>query len=187
MRRLAILSMSLFLILTACEREHRGYGGAEGPELGSPEYTVTASLSTVPGTAHLEELVPKAESGVVDGPALFTKNCGACHQATGLGIPGVFPPLDKSPYVIGDNVDRLAAIMLYGLVGPIKVLGTTYSSAMAGLGGTMSDEELAAVATYIRTSWSNSAGAVDAATIAQSREKWGSRGPFTIQELGEEE
>jgi len=66
-------------------------------------------------------------------------------------------------------------------------LGTTYASAMAGLGAQFNDEELAAIATYIRSSWSNSAGPVGAEVLAEMRKKWGTRGPFNIQELGEEQ
>ena len=120
------------------------------------------------------------------GRRYFKTNCSACHQVTGAGIPGVFPPLDASAYVTGDNLDRLASIMIYGLVGPIKVNGQQYNSAMAGLGATLKDEELAKIATYIRGAWSNKAGEVEPSVFAAMRTKWGARGPFAITELGEE-
>ena len=181
-------SMVLLLAVAACERQHRNYGGGEqSTPSGTPEYETTASVATIPTASHVAEVAPDAgKEAVIDGAALYAKACLACHQPTGAGVPAVFPPLDKSPYVTGD-VERLASIIIYGLTGPVKVLGTTYQSAMAGLGPQYSDEELAAIATYIRTNWNNSASAVGAETFAAMRKKWGSRGPFTIAELGEEQ
>ena len=88
--------------------------------------------------------------------------------------------------ITGDNLERLSAIMIYGLVGPIKVNGVTYNSAMAPLGN-LRDEELAGIATYIRANWSNQAGEVGPEVFAATRTKYGTRGQFKISELGEEE
>ena len=110
-------------------------------------------------------------------------NCAACHQVTGQGVPGAFPPLAPSEYVTGDNVERLAAIMIYGLMGPIEVNGVTYNSVMAPLGATLGDEELAAIGTYIRSNWGNSSSPVGADVFAGTRTKYGARGPFQITEF----
>lgn len=175
------------LFVLSCERQSREVGGSAGPRLGSPEYTVGPRVSAAPGLSHIVGVLPKAEQEeIIDGAALYTANCGACHQATGQGIPAAFPPLDGSPYVTGDNVERLAAIMIYGLVGPINVLGKQYTGAMAPLGQTLNDKQLAAIATYIRSSWSNKADAVEETVFTETRAKWGTRGPFAIAELGEE-
>ncbi len=178
----------LLSIAVACERERRPVGGAASAPLGAPVYASTASVTAIQNVSHVLEIAPRSadEPAVIDPAALYTQNCSACHQATGQGIAAVFPPLDKSPYVIGDNVERMASIMIYGLVGPMKVLGNQYSSAMVGLGATLNDEQLAAIATYIRSNWSNEASPVAAEVFAAAREKWGTRGPFNIQELGEE-
>ena len=144
------------------------------------------NLASLPAAVHIAEVAPADGSSGPNGEELYVKNCGACHQQGGAGIPGAFPPLDKSPYVTGDNVERLAAIMVYGLSGPIDVLGTTYNSAMAPLGASLNDEQLAAIATYIRTAWSNEAGAIEASVFADVRAKYGTRAMFTIAELGEE-
>ena len=174
---------SLFVIV-ACDRQSREITG-KAPQQGTPEYQAAANIYTVPGKANLKELDPTANLGP-DGKALYTKNCSACHQLNGLGVPGAFPPLDGSEYVLSDKTDRMASIMLYGLLGPITVKGTQFASAMAPLGGTLTDEELAAVATYVRSAWSNKAGAVEAKVFTEMRSKWGARGPFNITELGEE-
>jgi mono/diheme cytochrome c family protein len=76
--------------------------------------------------------------------------------------------------------------MLYGLMGPIHVNGNLYNNVMAPLGGTLKDDELAAIATYIRGAWSNKAAPVGPEVFAAQRTKWGARGMFQIAELGEE-
>jgi mono/diheme cytochrome c family protein len=96
-----------------------------------------------------------APGAAVDGKQVFTGNCVACHQATGKGLPGVFPPLDGSEWVNGD--ERIVAnILLHGISGEITVQGNTYKGAMPSF-KQLSNAELAAVATYIRAEWSNKA------------------------------
>lgn len=90
-------------------------------------------------------------------PASYNK-CVACHQPTGAGLPNVFPPLAGSEWVNGP-VENLIRIQLRGLMGPITVAGKQYSSAMPP-NATMTDEEIAEVLTYIRSSWGNKASAV---------------------------
>jgi len=104
-----------------------------------------------------------------DGKALFTR-CTACHQETGKGIPGAFPPLAGSSWVTGP-ASRPIAIVLHGLQGPLKVGPATYNGVMVayGTGQPMTDAEVAAVVTYIRSSWGNKASAVTAAQVAQVR------------------
>ena len=77
-------------------------------------------------------------------------------------MQGNFPPLNKSRFVVGDNVQRMASIMLYGLSGPLVVRGETYGTVpMVGLGGSLSDDELAAIGTYVRSAWDNEAGPLE--------------------------
>jgi len=181
----------LALILAiSCERLDRPVGGVSRP-IDAPPLSKAAvggpSVSLLAGVSHVSEVLPGAEEEkVIDPTALYMSSCAGCHQVNGQGIAKVFPPLDASFYVTSDKIDRLSAIMLYGLSGPIEVNGETYASAMAGLAATLNDEQLAAIATYVRSSWSNSAGPVEVETFAAARKKWGERGPFTIDELGTE-
>jgi mono/diheme cytochrome c family protein len=118
----------------------------------------------------------------VDGAAVYGSTCVACHQADGRGTPGLFPPLAGSEWVTEDAA-LLIRIALHGLTGPISVSGTAFSGAMPPW-KQLSDEELAAVLTYVRESWGNAAAAVTVEDVAREREATRDRpGPWTAAEL----
>ena len=126
--------------------------------------------------ADLSGPAPAAPGAVVDGKLVFTANCVACHQATGKGLPGVFPPLDGSEWVHGD-ARTLANILLHGVVGEIDVEGVTYKGAMPAF-NQLGDAELAAVATYIRSSWSNKSEALTPELFEKERKASDRTTPF---------
>lgn len=109
-----------------------------------------------------------APGGAVDGRQLFTGKCQACHQANGQGLPGVFPPLAGVSWVQGEPA-LPAQILLHGLTGPIDVKGSTYQGAMPPFGEQMSDAEIAAVLSFIRSEWGNASPAVEAAAVEAAR------------------
>ncbi len=104
----------------------------------------------------------------VDGKQLYGAKCAACHQGTGLGVAGVFPPVAASEWVLGDE-KILANILLHGVNGEMVVKGNTYKGAMPAW-KSLSDDELAAVLTYIRSDWGNAAAPIKAETIKSQRE-----------------
>lgn len=122
--------------------------------------------------------VPVA-GAAVDGKAIFAAQCAACHQATGKGLPGVFPPLDGSEWVTGDT-RVLANILLHGITGEITVAGTKYQGAMPAF-AQLSDAELAGVASFIRSTWGNQAEAVPGTLFAQERTASDRKTPFEGQ------
>ena len=82
-------------------------------------------------------------------------NCQGCHQANGMGTAGQFPPLAGSEWVRG-NPETVAAIVLQGLSGPLKVAGKSFGAeAMTPFGEALKDEEIAAVITFVRNEWGN--------------------------------
>lgn len=106
---------------------------------------------------------------IIDGGEIFQGKCVACHQANGGGVPGVFPPLAGSEWVLGDP-ERLAHIPLHGIQGKLTVKGTAYNGMMPVFGELLSDGELAAVLTYIRSQWGNKVGPVTEETVKKVRE-----------------
>ena len=94
------------------------------------------------------------------GKATYMVTCLACHQVTGAGIPGAFPPFDGSEWVTGDT-KRLVALVLKGYTGPITVKGVNYNNVLIAVDTQFpqlkDDAKLADVLNYIRTAWSNKA------------------------------
>ncbi len=125
--------------------------------------------------ADLRSAVPKPGQGA-DGQLVYNANCVACHQATGKGLAGVFPPLDGSEWVSGDE-RILANIVLYGITGEITVLGTPYKGAMPAF-GKLSDAELAAVLSHVRAAWSNKSAPLKAELIEKERKANARTAPF---------
>lgn len=111
-----------------------------------------------------------AAGAKVDGAALFASACVACHQTTGAGLPGVFPPLAGSEWVTGKET-TMAAILLHGIAGPITVKGSSYAGAMPAFKDQFSDEQLAAVLSHVRSQWGNAGAPVSAATVAKVRDQ----------------
>jgi mono/diheme cytochrome c family protein len=117
---------------------------------------------------------PTAQGAAVDGAAIFAGRCAACHQATGTGIAGVFPPLAGSNWVNGADA-TLIQILLHGIQGTLTVNAVTYNGVMPNLGAQLSDAELAAVLTHARTHWGNHASPISAAQVATQRAATASR------------
>ena len=117
-----------------------------------------------------------AAGGAVDGKALYAAQCAACHQATGAGLPGVFPPLDGSEWVQGEP-RVLANILLHGVTGEITVKGNKYQGAMPAF-AQLSDAELAGIASFIRGNWSNKAEPLQAELFAKERADGSRTTPF---------
>ena len=118
---------------------------------------------------------PQAPTPVAaDGAQIFASRCSSCHQATGAGLPGVFPPLAGSEWVNGD-ASKVAEILLLGINGPITVKGATFHGVMPAFGHQLSDAEIAAVASHVRSSFGNKSPAVTADVVKAERAKLGNR------------
>jgi len=104
------------------------------------------------------------------GQALFTANCAACHQATGEGIPGAFPPLKGNAAVNNADPTTHIRVVLHGLQGG-TVGGVTYSSPMPPFANTLSDADIANIIDYERSSWGNHGVPVTGQQVAAERAK----------------
>lgn len=125
---------------------------------------------------------PPVQDPKVLGKRVFA-NCIACHQPTGLGLPGAYPPLAGSEWAIGSD-ERIIRILLDGLSGPITVKSTQFNNSMPAFGTQLRDEQIANVLTYVRSEWGNSAPAVTADRVKQIRAAvTGRTGPWSPEEL----
>jgi cytochrome c551 len=105
-----------------------------------------------------EDSSVKFEQYYVQGQDLYLKHCANCHQPDGAGLGLVFPPLNKSDFM-DNNLDQVLCIMKYGLQGEIVVNGSSYNLAMPGV-PSLTDLEVAEIATYIYNSWEHKRGIV---------------------------
>jgi len=93
------------------------------------------------------------------GEQIYGNKCAACHQLTGQGLPGVFPPLKGSTVVTSSDPTEHIHTVLRGLTGK-TIGGVTYATAMPPFADQLTDEEVAAVLSYERSSWGNQAAAI---------------------------
>lgn len=108
------------------------------------------------------------------GGTLYKKHCQACHQPTGKGLGSAFPPLVGSEWV-NSEPELISAIVLHGIRGEIEVNGTVFKGLMPTFKSKLTAEEIAAVTTYVRSTWGNNAGAVDTTTVERVMEKTSQR------------
>lgn len=113
---------------------------------------------------------PAAGYDAAKGAQLFSANCSACHQPTGEGLPGAFPPLKGNTAVNDADPSKHIRTVLFGLEGA-TVNGTKYESAMPEFGTTLSDDDIANIIDYERSSWGNHAKPVAARDVAAERAK----------------
>jgi mono/diheme cytochrome c family protein len=161
-RRYPALLASLVFALAACG------GGDSAP----------ADSSAAPGA-------PSATVAAGADGALLYGRCATCHQQNGAGLPGAFPPLSGSEWVTDDPGIPIR-IVLHGMQGEVTVAGQRYNGIMLPYGGTgdLNDDEVAAVLTYVRSSFGNSASAVTAEQVAEVRATTSDRTtPWTAAEL----
>ena len=119
------------------------------------------------------------------GRESYTLFCAPCHQPHGGGAPNLAPPLAGSDWLAGPP-ERIARIVLHGLYGPVQVNGQTWNLNMPALGGPglLDDEKLAAILSYVRRAWGNTASPVEPKLIASIRRETANRTlPWTATEL----
>jgi mono/diheme cytochrome c family protein len=129
--------------------------------------------------AELQAMMPKSEGDVLfaNGRQIYGTYCSVCHQPTGLGAPPLNPPLAGSDWVMQEGPSRLIRLVLNGVQGPIQVNGQAYNGAMPPWRDLLTDEQIAAVLTFVRQNqgWGNTASAVTPAQVSAIREKTAGR------------
>lgn len=135
-----------------------------------------------------EDLEGEVQMQYTAGREIYRRDsfCGTCHLRDGTGLPAAgFPPLAGADWVTGDT-GRLIRITLDGLIGPIEVNGTVYPGQvpMTPFRNLLTDEEIAAVLTYVRNAFGNRASPIAAVEVAQVRQQTQERqGFYSAREL----
>ena len=101
------------------------------------------------------------------GKKVYTQYCMACHQVDGSGVPGLNPPLEKTPHVSGSKT-TLIKIILKGMNTHEEINGETYSNIMAPHDH-LTDQQIADVLTYVRNSFGNRAMAITSGDVKYVR------------------
>jgi len=168
-------------------------GGAEGADQAAADDT--SSLAAAPAADAAADdtssvaAAPAADAaadqaGSDEGERVYGRVCVTCHQADGAGIAPAFPPLAGSAVATGD-AEVPIKIVLSGLTGEMTRDGTIFNGMMTPWASALSDAEIAAVLTYVRSNFGNSADAVTEAQVAGVRAATSSQtAPYTTDELG---
>lgn len=131
-----------------------------------------------------ERSASPTDDPVAYGERVYALRCQTCHQADGSGVRGAFPPLKPNPWVQGDR-GRLIRLVLHGMGGEIEVRGERYQGVMPPF-GYLSDDEIAAVLTYVRQSFGNDTTSVSPEHVAAVRAaNEAPRGGWSARELWE--
>ena len=149
---------------------YSGNFGGDSLDLGGLQELSKTAIALGAGAQRTAELFPAAR-----GKKIFLANCATCHQASGTGVAGQYPPLAGSEYVTG-GTRRLGMILMKGLQGPLTVTGAQYGSAvMQPWEKTLTDVKIADVLTYIRSEWGNNAPPVAPEGVAALRKELAAR------------
>jgi mono/diheme cytochrome c family protein len=130
--------------------------------------TLSPTLSAAPSAASETAAHLTAAKDLTLGERLYLDNCSACHFVHGGGAPRVFPRLDGASVVNAKNPDALLHVMLAGAKTPSTAKAPSVLP-MPGFAARLNDDEVAALATFVRSGWSNRASAVDAGEVRKVR------------------
>jgi mono/diheme cytochrome c family protein len=131
----------------------------------------SSSLLTAvtPAQPAIKKTADPFKESILRGEKVYIANCQSCHMPAGEGIPGVFPPLAKSDYLMKDQKRAIRSV-LHGVSGEITVNGQLYSMEMPGQEH-LTDQEVADVLNFVQNSWGNKAKAIVPALIKAERKK----------------
>jgi nitrite reductase (NO-forming) len=133
----------------------------------SPDEPYGGSASPAPAAEAPAAGPATKDQRIAAGSQVFSRTCAACHQPTGQEVPGAFPPLAGSDFLMADKA-RSVGIVLGGLNGPVTVNGKNFMGVMPSH-AFLSDQDLADVLTYVRNSWGNEGDAVTKDEVAARR------------------
>jgi len=126
-----------------------------------------------PASLNVVKVAPPFDP-IARGARVYSQQCAQCHQGSGMGLAGVYPPLVGSEWVL-DSRATPTAILINGLNGKIIVKGNEYNGNMPAFAEILSDRDIGAVLSYIRQEWGNDAGLISEEQVAEARSLYASR------------
>ncbi len=121
-------------------------------------------LKSLPDDSRLRQAKPEPDATRVAGAALYMDHCAGCHQASGRGMPGVFPPLVGNGVVLASDPADILKVVLGGVPAQGKYIP------MPSFAAQLNDQQIADLSNYLRSSWGNQASAnTSAAMVAKLR------------------
>lgn len=105
----------------------------------------------------------KFQQYYLQGEQLYIKSCSNCHQKNGSGLGLLYPPLNTSDYM-DNNFQEVICLMKKGKKGELIVNGKSYNKPMPGV-ASLTNLEIAEIATYIYNTWEHKRGIVDVSKI----------------------
>ncbi len=149
-------------------------GGQLGPMAGgfsfetSNPFALAKAIDTRPGGGGEGVALDPFQTAMKRGAGVYGA-CMGCHQASGTGVPGTFPPLANSDWVKG-GTERIIRVVLNGLAGELTVNGAPFHNPTGmPAQGALSNKDIAAVLTFVRNSWGNEGTMVTEEMVAAIR------------------
>ena len=139
------------------------YSGKQADTVYLPE---GGGIQTIAGSGIKSAKAKNKAERILFGKRTYDQNCLACHQPNGKGIPGAFPPLAGSDYLLAKPT-RAIDVLLKGLSGKIAVSGKEYNGVMPAV--QLTDESVANVLTYVLNAWGNNGGEITPGQVASKR------------------
>jgi mono/diheme cytochrome c family protein len=138
--------------------------------IGTPPSTPAPLQATVVAAAQTHPSTQKLRAGTVEGAGgmVYLNNCNACHRSSGGGADGVFPSLAGNSVVNAKDPTSLIRIVLAGSAMP-STEARPSALAMPGFGWRLNDDNVAALLSFVRSSWGNRGEAVTSAQVAKVR------------------
>ncbi|MFA3781485.1 cbb3-type cytochrome c oxidase subunit II [Melioribacteraceae bacterium 4301-Me] len=131
-------------------------------------YLLFLKQKPIEGISQVEESSSKNLTAANRGAQLYNTNCASCHQQNGEGIPMTFPPLKNSATVNSENIDKHIRTVLFGLKGE-AINGIVYPSEMPAQKDNLTDEQIADIINYERSSWGNNGKKITADDVKKIR------------------
>jgi mono/diheme cytochrome c family protein len=163
------------------ETGHNRFAAAAGPmaeevELSSSRMTeadlraIAVYLKDQPGSESKPQAVASTDPAMRLGAAVYADECSACHTPTGAGIDGLFPSLTGAATVQAREPESLLHVVLLG-TRSVATAGAPTAPAMPPFDWLLNDDQVAAVATYVRNAWGNAGPAVTAHDVQSARDE----------------